>query len=587
MSDAQADRPPPSPPPWLEVIDGSAPILLIAPHGGRAAAGTRHLTNPKVNDLYTAEITHELAARLRSHALINVAMDRNRLDCNRLSQLLSGAPWLLAMMAERIERIVAADSRAIVIAVHGWNLVEPRIDIGVGLRQRAGILAPAGGAWVSVSGGFLDGTLAELAARLKRAGIASSFGMRYPAGGAQNLLQTLTERHSASEIETLRRLARLSALGVIEAVQVELSMAVRLPGTLRRRMVESFVDVLGNGNRASSQKRARARVARGDQRARCIAAPIPARKAAGRLGFELFDPSSRVGVMASVDVGGRASGGRIMALLPGGAVALFTGEGVVRRTSGELSVGPLHIRSDGRVVRLEFRGPALLTPDATTYSRIEQALAMSSLDEAMELEFEITLAAPVDIEAGLGAIEESGASGSKPRFGRFTGRLQVDHVIYQLAGVSRVGSAVTAISEAVFDARRTVWACFASGSQLNALELKEVMTGPERRVHARMFDGDRPMPCRIRRFELASESMESPPGPIRATIATSGGAGLALSGKATSFVPLARSGPNDALILTALGFAKFDLDGQVGAGMFEYSRRFTTNRQPLAVAWNP
>src|ERR1700687_2293964 len=92
---------------WLEVIDADSPILLIAPHGGRAEARTRALLNPKVNDLHTADITRGLAARLGASALINVAMDRNRIDCNRLSQIIERAPWLLEMIADRVGAIVA------------------------------------------------------------------------------------------------------------------------------------------------------------------------------------------------------------------------------------------------------------------------------------------------------------------------------------------------------------------------------------------------------------------------------------------------------------------------------------------------
>src|SRR5260370_41405418 len=111
---------------WLEVIDSNSPLLLIAPHGGRAEPRTRSLLNPKVNDLHTADITRTLAARLGASALINVGMDRNRLDCNRLSQIIEQAPWLLEMIAERLAAVVARHTRAIVLLVHGWNISEPR-----------------------------------------------------------------------------------------------------------------------------------------------------------------------------------------------------------------------------------------------------------------------------------------------------------------------------------------------------------------------------------------------------------------------------------------------------------------------------
>src|SRR5690349_17235663 len=92
---------------WLEVSDGNAPVLLIAPHGGRAGDFARATLHPKVNDLQTAAITRELARRLNAPALINAGMDRNELDCNRLAQLGARAPWMLDLILSRIERIVA------------------------------------------------------------------------------------------------------------------------------------------------------------------------------------------------------------------------------------------------------------------------------------------------------------------------------------------------------------------------------------------------------------------------------------------------------------------------------------------------
>src|SRR6266851_3131904 len=129
---------------WLEVIDADSPILLIAPHGGRAEARTRALLNPKVNDLHTADITRDLAARLGASALINTAMDRNRIDCNRIAQIVEHAPWLLDLIADRISSIVARHGRAVVLLVHGWNIIEPRIDFGLGLSTLGGELRPAG-----------------------------------------------------------------------------------------------------------------------------------------------------------------------------------------------------------------------------------------------------------------------------------------------------------------------------------------------------------------------------------------------------------------------------------------------------------
>src|SRR5208283_5032475 len=122
---------------WLEVIDSDSSVLLITPHGGRAEPRTRSLPNPKVNDLHTADITRGLAARLGASALINVAMDRNRLDCNRLSQIIESAPWLLEMIADRVGAIVARHGRVTVLLIRGWSIIEPRLDFGLGRRTAA------------------------------------------------------------------------------------------------------------------------------------------------------------------------------------------------------------------------------------------------------------------------------------------------------------------------------------------------------------------------------------------------------------------------------------------------------------------
>ncbi|HYR78829.1 MAG TPA: hypothetical protein VEO55_02425, partial [Candidatus Dormibacteraeota bacterium] len=171
---------------WLEVIDSDSPLLLIAPHGGRAEPRTRALLNPKVNDLHTADITRTLALRLGASALINVGMDRNRLDCNRLSQIIENAPWLLEIIADRLADVVARHGHATVLLVHGWNIIEPRIDLGLGLRNVAGELCPPGSACVSASDDFINGPLTDLAERLREIGIKPSYGMRYPGGGVQN-----------------------------------------------------------------------------------------------------------------------------------------------------------------------------------------------------------------------------------------------------------------------------------------------------------------------------------------------------------------------------------------------------------------
>jgi hypothetical protein len=203
---------------WLQAPDGDAPVLLIAPHGGHAGPATRAMLHPKVNDLHTADITRELAQRLGAGAIINAGMDRNRLDLNRLSQVMSEAPWLLELIAARLERIVERSGRAVVLLIHGWNIIEARVDVGIGVKSANGTLLPACGAHVSASESFVNGPLVDFVQALRQRDIEPSFGLRYPGAGANNLLQAFTRRHASSPVGALRRLAALNARGALEAV---------------------------------------------------------------------------------------------------------------------------------------------------------------------------------------------------------------------------------------------------------------------------------------------------------------------------------------------------------------------------------
>ena len=379
--------------PWLETIDTDSPLLLIAPHGGRAEPATRSMLNPKVNDLHTADITRELARRLGAAALINAGMDRNRLDCNRIQQLLARAPWLLEMIADRLEQIVDRHGHAVVLLIHGWNIIEPRVDFGLGLRNIGGELHPPGTACVSACDEFIHGPLAHFAKRLREHGIRPSFGMRYPAGGLQNLVQAFTGRHRDNPAEPLRRIAAIAERAQVDAAQLELSVALRMPGTLRARCLDAIEASFASNGHAPSHhgldtpsrpgivvnRTPRPRSAPPKSPAAASAPAPPA-----RVGVEFFDPATRIGAMASFDIG-TGFGARIMMLLGGRRVALFTGEGAVTRKAGRIALGPLALSEDGRELLLTFKGPAVVVPDSSAYLSIERALASGRLDGAAEV----------------------------------------------------------------------------------------------------------------------------------------------------------------------------------------------------------
>ena len=382
---------------WLQAPDGDAPVLLIAPHGGHAGPATRAMLHPKVNDLHTADITRELAQRLGAGAIINAGMDRNRLDLNRLSQVMNEAPWLLELIAARLERIVERSGRAVVLLIHGWNVIEPRVDVGIGVKSASGTLLPACGAHVSASDGFVNGPLLDFVESLRQSGIKPTFGLRYPGAGANNLLQAFTRRHAASSIGALRRLAALNARGALEAVQLELSVALRMPGRFRTQAIAAIVESFARCDRpAAASPPSRIERPSRIEIIRTVEATSPASRRGTqqspigplRVGLEFYDPSTQVGAMASFNLGAGAAGARVMAVAGRERIALFTAEGRVERTAHSLTLGPLALRFDGGRVRFDFAGPAVVVEDGTAYLSVESALAKAALHEAMELHAE-------------------------------------------------------------------------------------------------------------------------------------------------------------------------------------------------------
>jgi len=562
---------------WLEVIDSDSSLLLIAPHGGRAEARTRSMLNPKVNDLHTAEITRGLAARLGASALINVAMDRNRIDCNRLSQIVERAPWLIEIIADRVGAIVARHGRVTVLLIHGWNIIEPRIDFGLGLRNSGGELWPPGSACVSACDDFINGPLAGLADRLHYHGIKPTYGMRYPGGGLQNLLQAFTARHRQSPNAPLRSISETAMRGVVDAAQLELSVALRMPGELRARCEDAIVEVFsGKGdshvvrpehviNRTPRPTVTKPEIGA----AGTIAAP-------GRIGIEFYDPAARFGAMASFDVGGAGMGARIMMLFDRNRAALFTAEGRPTRSASAVTHGPLSLRREGESIVLAFRGPAVIVPDATAYLSIERALASGRLDGDTEVEmrFEIDRAGGgFDFDRILSSQGAADALSSSVAFGLVSGRICLDGASRTVNGFARAGMSFTGLGPQRFTARRMIWACFEDEDAPRALEARSVATADAPpNQSARILEAARWSPCELRNLTIETPSVEEPPHRIFASLMRADGSSCELEGSVECFIPLSRPGPEQSRIYTSLGFASFSSGAHRGAGMFEYSR---------------
>lgn len=580
--------------PWLEVIEGAAPLLLIAPHGGRAGSASRSTLHPKVNDLETAAITRDLARRLGAAALINTGMDRNEIDCNRLSQLDARAPWMLDLIARCANRLVGRHGHATVLLIHGWNVIEPRIDFGLGLRDANGRLQPPAGAHVSASDGFINGPVATLSERLKAAGIIPTFGLRYPGGASQNLLQAFTQRHATSEIAALRRLADLAATGAIDALQLEMSVAVRMAGSIRARgldaLTETFLHAAHNDWRrdpAHTQTGAITIERKAPKIARSATSTPPAPPV--RVGIEFYDRQARIGGMASFDFGSGAAGARIMMLFDDCRAALFTGEGKAVRDGGTLRLGPLEVALGARTGTLAFRGPAVIVNDGAAYLSVENALAQSELDTAMTVE------AAIDIEGGaqgaefsagvldgliaraLGAVTDAtgdaSPSGTTAVFGRLRGAIVVGGVRREINAVARIGASFTGLEPLRFETRRMVWACFPDAAEFTALEARAwtFADADTRRTAQMLYDTDW-RECELAAIELETPATGARPDRISATMTTPDGRAAPLHGIAEAFMTLSRPGPDHTRIHTTLGFASYRIGNTTGAGMFEYSR---------------
>lgn len=574
---------------WVEVVRGAGGVLLIAPHGGRAGAAAEAKLHPKINDLQTAEISRKLARRLDATAVINAGMDRNEIDCNRLGQLATRAPWLLEMIADEAAKIVARCGRVVVLLIHGWNIIEPRVDLGFGLKTTAGgSLRVTPGAHVSASDDFIRGPASELSARLRAGGIIPTFGLRYPGGAAQNLLQAFTPRHLADESPAVRRLAALARDGRIEAAQLELSVTLRLPGAVRERALDAIAQTFnGAGERpqaAETIEIIRQRAVAPRKKTTVTASDVPPL----RIGIEFYDPAVRLGGMASFDFGPNAASGRIMMLFEGRRVALFTGEGGAVRDGSRISLGPLSFDGGPEHSGLHFKGPAIVVEDGTAYLSVEGALAEGRVEPEMEVDGRLEIeGTSTDFGALMAQLEESvgrnrendsrwtdleRAIPAYPAFGRLRGTVKIGGTTRQIDAAARMGISFTALGPQKFSTRRMLWICHGQAPEQKAIELRELESeeGQLRRSAHLQRDGAW-REIAVSKFKLEASSPYEPPDEIAVELAA-GSTQIKFSGRPDTFMTLSRPGPDRTRIHTSLGFANYVIDGTPACGMYEYSR---------------
>lgn len=541
-------------PGWLEAIAGQGPVLLLAPHGGRAGAAARACPNPRINDLHTAELTRELARRLAASALINRAMDRNELDCNRIDELLARAPLLLELLAEALEQIVARHGHALVLVIHGWNVIEPRVDFGLGARIVGEQARPVGAAHLSASPQFLSETLAPLCARLEAIGVGATLGFRYPAGGRHNLLQALTSRYVQSPEPALRRIAQLTAHGAIQALQIELSVALRWPGP-RREQILGLLSESFNGHRAP-------RVESGASSRPLGLPPTPPvlERSARRFGLECYDSRAGVGIIASFDMGG--GGGARLALLSGGRLWMFTADGAVRNQGDRLSAGPLQLILGGRDLRLHFGGPMLQVGDSRAYTRLEQAFASARLEPGVTLDCRFTSNGP--LPRWFSEAQEL----EQACFGQFGGVLGFGESATALEGVGRSGPPL--VNPLAFDLSRrcALWGVLEEGAATTGLEVVSVERAGGISASARKFSAHAAIAGVVQALTAQPRLPGVPPAAIEGRVRV----GLkeeTFVARPRCFMAMARPAANGARLYLSVGFASLELDGTEGIAMFE------------------
>jgi hypothetical protein len=405
-------------PAWITVTEGRAPILLFAPHGGRRQDARIPGTH-KVNDLWTADVTRDLAARCGATTIVNATMDRNVVDLNRLSQVQRDAPWLLGLLVEVLGSMLARHGYATVLVVHGWNVSQPACDVGIGAREDddGNVAACRPGSWTA-SDPFVAERVRALQARAAAERITVTIGSRYPAAHPNNLLQLFCREPKSIRLDPL---AVLRDRGTIDAAQIELAIPLRWPGLRRDRFLTLISETIAGTESVSTVP----------------SSPAPLRAIGGRMvrrrGLQFV--AGDMLVMASIEASESGpTGGRLVVSRDERRLALFTGELAV---SGEpWRVPPLTIAvgSSGDM-RVTFEGPMIGFPFHGPFVDLERGLAGGTL---LEGRLDVTFRSDGGDEA----------AHADETFGEVRGELVID------GSATRVLTRGVAVTSLASDARR-------------------------------------------------------------------------------------------------------------------------------------
>lgn len=376
-------------PSWLRYRAGQRPIVIVAPHGGERAREIRR--GDGMNDLYTAELCHELASRVDAYAVVNEGLDRNDVDLNRISAIVERAPEMLHVLRDAVTRAGAdATATPLVLFVHGWNISSLACDIGIGLREADGELQ---GTHATVSRSTLRSFVEPLRDALAEQGLEGFVGQRYAASARDNATQLFSGRHVGHDHADVDHLSRLALEGRVDAVQLELSIPLRWPGEYRSRWlaaVEAAIEQhLATASRSIALSGDSDTIAPREW-ASPLAARLVSRERSGA-GAPLARGESVQAVLADgsgLFMGVEAAGpgalaARVCIARPGGELALFVCEAPWHGSHERFTAGGLDWRP-GRSVR--YSGPAVLYDTHDAFVDLEGGLRSARV---VEVEVEV------------------------------------------------------------------------------------------------------------------------------------------------------------------------------------------------------
>jgi hypothetical protein len=394
-------------PDWMRYIEGEVPIVLVAPHGGRRPTDAPIRDSVKVNDLHTAEMTAELAARTRSYALINQSLDRNEIDLNRVSQVRTDAPWFPIALVVILSHLLEQYGTAKVFFVHGWNVVQPVCDVGIGLRQKGTRIVPAGKGAPTIGTAFLSEELLPFQAAAAATGLDVALGRRYAAAAKNNFMQVFSPRFAEDESVPIRTLAELSSQEKIHAVQLELGVGLRWPGADRERFIELFCQTLGKPS-APLPQRGRdfstfiLPAENGDASQDRDGAFLPVQHdshdsndaAPTRMSLHFHDPVSGLGLMGGIEFDSAASthSGRLLLSLGGTEMMLFTGEDAASPHADQVRIGSYVWQRNADGLSISYRGTVMRFSHPQAFIRLEDGLAASWI-EPVEMHLQLSIPA--------------------------------------------------------------------------------------------------------------------------------------------------------------------------------------------------